>query len=704
MAIIGKIRERFGVLLAVIIGLALFGFLLSSALNDNFNVFRGGNTSVLARVDGEKIDPQDFFRKVDENEKRYAAFNNGKTPDEATRISLRDQTYAEAVNNVLLGKIYEDIGIMVSTDEMVQQCSGSKPHQVILQNFSDPKTGQYDPGAVARFKNTAYKENKNNEQLIWHFIEKFIYEDRLKNKFNTLIKKAVYIPKWQMEMEYANRMDKADFNYVSVPFSSIADSLVKPTDDELKAYISNHANQFQNEDETRKIEYVVFNMTASHEDSAKVISDLTTLAAQFRATSDDSSFVFKNSDDRIEGTYLPKEKINPAIADSVFAKGAKRVYGPYIDGSTMKIAKVIGIKVMPDSVKARHILIKVPQGQDTSMANRKMDSLWKMVKKGADFGMLALQNSEDEGSKIKMGDLGYFAQGMMVPEFNDACFNGKKGDIVKVVTTFGIHLIQITDQKGMKPAARLFYVSKSLKPSKATEKEIYSRANLFAGNNNTAALFDTAAAKANLQKRIGYPIRQNDNTIPGFSTMRDLVKWIYSAKIGEVSSTFSADDKLVVAKLTEINEKGLASLESVRPRVEAEVRNEKKAEKILKDIAAKTAGKTSLVEIGAAIGDTIHKVPSASFASPFIPMAGMEPAVIGTVFSGKYTAAPSKAIKGNNGIFFVQSTAITPAPATTDFSTQIGGIKMQYISNVEQGFIEALKKQVKIKDYRSDFY
>jgi len=702
MAIIGKIREKFGVLLAVIIGLALFGFLLSSALNDNFNVFKGNNT-VLARVDGEKIDAQDFFNKVNENTARYQAFNNGKSPDEATRLSLRDQTWAEVVNNSILEKKYSASGIVVTTEEMVQQCSGNNPHQVIRQNFSDPKTGQYDPASVSRFKNTSYKENKNNEQQVWHFIEKYVYEDRIKNKYNSLIKKAVYVPKWQAAMEHESRMTKASFEFVSVPFTSVSDSAVKPTDEELNTYIKSHSAQFQNEDEARKIEYVVFDLAASREDSAKVKRDLSALLVAFHESKNDSSFVFQNSDESLNAPFTTKERVNPAIADSIFSRPARTVFGPYIEGSFMKIAKMVSIKNMPDSVRARHILINVPNGQDTMAANRKIDSLWSLIKKGADFGFTALQYSQD-GSKEKLGDLGFFAQGQMVPEFNDACFNGKKGDIVKVKTQFGVHLIQITDQKGVKPSAKIYYVAKSLKPSKATEKEIYARANMFAGNNNTAAKFDTAVIQGRLNKRIGNPIRMNDNSIPGFASLRDLVKWTFKAKIGDVSGTYSSDDKLVVAKLAEINEAGLAKLEAVRPRVEAEVRNEKKAAKIMADLTAKTAGKNSLAEIGAAIGDTIHKVPEASFASPFIPMAGFEPAVIGHVFSGKYTTGVSKAIKGNNAIFFVHTVQVTPAPATPDYTSEQTSIKMQYTGNIEQSFMEALKKQIKIKDYRSDFY
>ncbi len=700
MAIIGKIRERLGVLLAVIIGLALFGFLLTSALNDNLNLL-GSRSTVIAKIDGNKIEANDYFAKVDEYLTVYSLFNNGRTADEATSQSFREQVWNDMINNALMELKYRKYGIAITNEEMVDQCMGPNPHPVIRQYFGNQETGQFDPNTIIEWKKKAYKENPE-EQVKWKFLEDMIRKDRLKTKLLTIYRKSVYVPKWQKELEYHQRNDKADVNYVMVPYQTISDDKVKPTDEELNKYLSEHAANYQNIDETRKLEYVVFDMKASKEDSDRVRKQFVTLLPLFRSSTNDSAFVYANSEEPLNVGFVKRENMNMLIADSAFGKSVKSVFGPYIDNGMMKIAKIYATKNVADSVRARHILIAA-QG-DTSAANRRIDSIMKAVKGGADFAAMAMKYSMDQGSKVKGGDLGYFTEGKMVPEFNDACFEGSTGSLVKVRTQYGVHLIQVTDQKGGKPAVKLFVVSKSLKPSQSTEKAVYAMANQFAASNNTAALFDTAAIKMNLMKRVAEPIRENDRSIPGFASARDVVKWSYQAEVGNVSGTYRLDDKLIVAKLVSINKEGTASLDQVRNEITQEVIREKKAAMIIKDIQSKIAGKTDLASIGQAIGDTIHRAMDANIYNPFIPGFGPEFAMMGTAFSGKYTSKVSAPIKGTQAVFIIQTGALKVAPATTDYNMIDVSVKMQATSNLEQQLPAALKRQFTVTDNRSNFF
>lgn len=700
MAIIGKIRERLGVLLAVIIGLALFGFLLTSALNDNLNLL-GSRSTVIAKIDGNKIEANDYFAKVDEYLTVYSLFNNGRTADEATAQSFREQVWTDMINNALLELKYRKYGIAITNEEMVDQCMGPNPHPVIRQYFGNQQTGQFDPNTIIEWKKKAYKENPE-EQVKWKFLEDMIRKDRLKTKLLTIYRKSVYVPKWQKELEYHQRNDKADVNYVMVPYQSISDDKVKPTDEELNKYLSEHSANYQNIDETRKLEYVVFDMKASKEDSDRVRKQFTSLLPMFRSSTNDSAFVYANSEEPLNTGFVKRENMNLLIADSAFGKPVKSVFGPYIDNGMMKIAKIYAAKNVPDSVRARHILITA-QG-DTSAANRRIDSIMKAIKGGADFAAMAMKYSTDPGSKVKGGDLGYFTEGKMVPEFNDACFGGSTGSLVKVRTQYGVHLIQVTDQKGGKPAVKLFVVAKSLKPSQSTEKAVYAMANQFAATNSTAALFDTAATKMNLMKRVAEPIRENDRSIPGFPSARDVVKWAYQAEIGNISGTYRLDDKLIVAKLVSINKIGTASLDQVRSEITQEVIREKKAAMIIKDMQSKIAGKADLASIAQAIGDTIHHAMDANIYNPFIPGFGPEFAMMGTALSGKYASKPSAPIKGTQAVFIVQTGALKAAPATTDYSSIDISVKMQATSNLEQLLPAALKRQFTVTDNRSKFF
>ena len=108
----------------------------------------------------------------------------------------------------------------------------------------------------------------------------------------------------------------------------------------------------------------------------------------------------------------------------------------------------------PEQIKASHILIQAKADDATAVeaAKVKAEGLLKQIST-ADFAKLAAANSDDPGSKTKNGDLGYFSRGRMVPEFEAAAFNLKKGEVSGLVkSAFGFHIIKVTD---IKPAEKL---------------------------------------------------------------------------------------------------------------------------------------------------------------------------------------------------------------------------------------------------------
>jgi peptidyl-prolyl cis-trans isomerase C len=105
----------------------------------------------------------------------------------------------------------------------------------------------------------------------------------------------------------------------------------------------------------------------------------------------------------------------------------------------------------PESVKARHILLKVPEGADEKAwkeAESKAKDIKKKLENGEDFAELAKKYSDDPGSKNKGGDLGFFTKGRMVPEFESAAFSLKPGEMSgPVKTDFGYHIIEVKEKK-----------------------------------------------------------------------------------------------------------------------------------------------------------------------------------------------------------------------------------------------------------------
>lgn len=702
MAIIGHIRERMGIFVVVIISLAIVSFLLMDALNSQTSSLFRRDTSVV-QVNGHSIDIKEFTNLEESNRQRFTLLGQGKL-DEQQSQNIREQTYNELVQKAIMDKKYEDLDIKVTDEEMVDLFNGKNAHSAVKQQFVNKETGQFDPLMVTNYVKSLDRDKTGESRQRFTYFTEYIKQDRYQKKFNTLIKKAIYIPKWMAEMDYADKNTKVAINYVTVPYAKIADSTIKVTDAELKEYIEKHKAKYQQE-ESRKIEYVTFDLTPSDVDRSALQNEMMNIKAGFINSKNDSDYVATYSEENINGAYQSKAKVTSMMKDSIFSSGPGKVIGPFLEGDAYKLIKVAGFKSLPDSVRARHILIKVDANADTSKANRKIDSLWAQAKKGTDFGMLALINSQDDGSKVKMGDLGFFAQGMMVPEFNDACFNGKKGDIVKVRTQFGVHLIQITDQKGISSAAKFYTISKKLLPSSTTQKMVYSKANEFVSKNTNKEQFDKAITDGGLNKRVADNIKRSDNQINGLGNCRELVRWVYEAKKGVPSDAKLIDNKYVIAVVTDTKEAGLASVDNVRTDVEMEVRKEKKAQMLIDETAKKIGSANDIAAIAQALGDTVSKASQLTIGSPFIPASGYEPTVIGTACAAKPNTL-LKGVKGERGIYYMTVMGVENAPALTPETLKQGKMQLQnqFASGVDYSYFEALKKQSNLKDNRSSFF
>jgi peptidyl-prolyl cis-trans isomerase D len=105
---------------------------------------------------------------------------------------------------------------------------------------------------------------------------------------------------------------------------------------------------------------------------------------------------------------------------------------------------------VPEQATSRHILISVPNGADAktdAAAKAKAQDVLKQLQNGGKWDELAKKYSDDPGSKDKGGELGPAKRGMMVPEFDNAIFTQKIGDIAIVKSQFGYHIVQVESRQ-----------------------------------------------------------------------------------------------------------------------------------------------------------------------------------------------------------------------------------------------------------------
>ena len=664
MAVIGSIRKRVGLLIGFI-GVSLLAFILGDIFSSGTGIL-GGNNDVMGKVDGEKIHYSEFEKRVEMLTENYRINTQSENVDQNTQDMLREQAWGMFVNENTLGEEYKKLGISVSSAELYDMCTGPNPHAQVKQAFSDPNTGQFDAAGVVKFlKNLPNAEEKTQRQ--WRQFEDAIREERIASKYKDLIKSGLFATTTEAKEAYTEGQRSASISYIKLDYNTIPDSTVKIEESNLKAYHSANAAKYKQTESIRKIEYVSFDIIPSAEDREEVTLWINKKAEEFAQSTNDINFVNQFSDQAFDSTYHAKGTLPAIIDTALFNAPVGKMVGPYQDGDSYKVSRLTADRFIPDSVKARHILINIENG-DSAKARNTADSLKSAIKRGAKFADLAIAFSKDAGSGAKGGDLGWFKAGAMVQPFNDACFEGKKGDMPIVTSQFGIHLIEIQDKGVPSKQIQVATLERKVEASQKTYDFIYGKANQFASTNTTALLFDSACIRDGLNKRIADNIRETDKNIPGLESPRELVRWVYQAKKNDVSKAFSLGEKYVVAKLVDIKDKGTLPLESVREQVTAEVRKEKKAAILAEKVNA--SGATTLAALAQKLNVSSTDADAVNFQNPYIQGLGNENKAVGTIF-GMKAGTMSKAIQGESGVIVLFVKSFTEPAVITDYSTNV---------------------------------
>lgn len=413
--------------------------------------------------------------------------------------------------------------------------------------------------------------------------------------------------------------------------------------------------------------------------------------------------------------YFKKADLAAAVADTVFKLPIGTVYGPYVDGVDFKALKVLDKKVIPDSVKSRHILLQAKTADEATKASAKIDSIKTLIESGKEsFDSLAMKISQD-GSATKGGDLGWSALGRMVKPFNDVLFyKAEPGKLYKVVTQFGVHLVEVTDRKFIKneQGVKVAYLIEPIVPSEETQAAVYDDALEFSGQNRTIDAMKAAVEKnpeLSVESATGLTANSYQfSTLGGGGTGRDIIRWAFAkdTKVNSVAQEVYIFDEptlfynahYVVPGLRTIIKPGSGSVADVKDNFAAQVTAKKKAEILASKITSpdlNAAAQQFDVKI-----DTFNNI---NFNMSYLQDLGNEAGLIGKVTSMKEgeSAGP---IKGINGVYVVQVIHRTEASISTDINT----FKMQLTGTARQAIdsrlMEAVKGTAKIKDNRYNFY
>jgi peptidyl-prolyl cis-trans isomerase D len=701
MSVITKIRDRAGLMVALI-GLAIVSFLLMDVFSGN-GLFSGQQSNNVGEIDGDEVSLMFFDRRMNEAIENYKINTNQERLDDATIGMLRDQVWTELVREKLMGTAYTKLGMAVSAEELFDMVQGTNINASVRQAFTNPQTGEFDRNQVVQFIRNLDQQPEDMQRR-WVNFEKFIRSDRENQKYNTLISKGLYVPGFFAGRYYEHTNLQANGRFVLLDYALIADSSIQVSDGDLKAWYGQHKHEFESKEETRAVDYIVFDVRPSEDDDARALRIMNDLRVEFEATTNDSLFVALNSDLPFDDNFVAEAAIISDVQRGLFERNLQNsVSSVYREGEFYKITKMIVRTTRPDSVRARHILLQAAEGEPEEALRSRADSLMEVAKKG-DFAAIAKANSADPGSAEKGGDLGFFAEGAMVKPFNDACFGGKKGDYVVVRSDFGMHIINITDQKGRMEVAKFATIANKIEPSTDTYRDVYAQAAKFLSKTKDAAAFETNLEEQGLVKRSAEVVRTGDRSLGGMNNSREMVRWAYRSKAGDVSSVFEMEDKYVVAALVKVAPKGTRPLEDVKTEVESKVRRERKAAQlIVRANEAIAQANNDLEAVARKAEGMVQQFYGATFQANFLSSIGREPVVNGVLF-GLKAGSMSAPLKGERGVYVLVVDDFTALPENPDLEPGRQAVKNQLAARVANEVFNAKKEKANIEDNRHLFY
>jgi peptidyl-prolyl cis-trans isomerase D len=695
MSVLETIRKR-AKLLVIIIGASLVTFVLEDALTSG-RFFFGGNDNTIAIVNGKKIDYTKFRVDADnaiEKEKASLGVESLRDSDVTAAVQT---TFKNMIFGMVLGPEYKKLGINVPDSELTDLMLGSHPAPDIYRLFSDgkghiskqfmdPRTGGLNMANVIRY----VKQMNEQDQARWEMIEDKVKNDEMQAKYFYLLMNAVFIPDAVAKMDNEDATKTYKISYVLKRYADIPDNGITVSDQDITDYYNKHLYEYNQTDESRRVDYVTFNINPTDTDMMNIHRDVDSMYSQFKQLkpNEDSGFIVATDAQTFDYQYHKAGEL-PVLIDSVMTHcEVGTMYGPYMDDNKYKIAKLLDISDLPDSSRYSQIFIPAPNG-DFDKIKPFADSI-KAISKVDNFADLAKANSKDPESAEKGGDEGWVTRGKELtsnPDLEHQIFFGGVGNVIELKLQQGYLILCVTAQTPRIKSYKVGIAMKNIEPSQATQQKVYAQASDFEGKNHTSDAFEKAAGQMN--RRV-VDIGENETSLAGIQSAKEIIRWAYDHKEGDVSDVENTgDNKYVIAHIMQVTKMGTIPLAQVKDEIKLKVAVDKKAEKIMADMKSALAG--GLSSVAQKVGSSIDTASGLTFNSDDIPSVGKEDAVLGTM-SALNEGAVSQPIQGELGVFVIKVESTYYTNKTDYRFTQIQEMKAMRNQAPNEAYNALVKK------------
>ena len=688
MAVLQKIRVKFGLAISIIIALALLSFIidpstLETALNSMSAKYDVG------QIAGKRVSYTDFQENVDKFTTIHQIASGSSVQNEETQKQIRNAAWQDFVDRYMFLKNAKNAGIRVGEDEMVDLTTGNNISPVLSQNraFFD-ETGAYSPDALREFVQNASSDSRL--KTFWSYLQNSVMVQKYYDKYDALFAGSSIQPKLFADMAVEEANTTASVEYVMIPFD-YADSTVTVTNGEIKRYYDAHKKDYKQK-AGRDIEYVVYEVVPSEADIARSSDEIDALLPEFAATTNMKAFLLRNSDRSYSEYWYKKDELannlSSDIAEFVFS-GNQGISPVYKSGNLFRAVKTIATANVPDSVYVKHILL---QGAD---AKHVADSLCGVVAKGGNFASLATLYSADQNSADggEMGNLGWFTQNYTIPGF-EGCVTAELNKPFVLNTQYGSHVVVVT--KRTKPVAKkqVAILEKTALASKETFNDFYAKANRFATlAAGTLEGYRKAVDSTGVYSHPMNNVTEATSNYGAISQAKEITRWVYDNKPGKASNIITVNNNyFFIVAVKAAREEGYTPVSDVAANINEVLKLEKLQAKSVKDVAAKVEGMTDLQQIADALKSSVQTREDVAFGSTSAP--AVEPALLGAIakapegqlcgpVAGRACTYMFKVTKRETGSFYTAEDAATMEQNKARYTTQMIVPTMMEYDNVK---------------------
>ena len=676
MAVLEKIRVRFGLAISIIIALALLSFIIDPGTLQS--AMQGMSSKYdVGKIAGRAVRYTDYQEEVE----RFTTINEVTTGSSAhseqQQKQIRDAAWQSFIDKFLFVKNAKDAGITVGNAELVDLTTGSNPSPMIAQMFGGPDG--YDPQVLVDFvQNQVPGDESGRLQTFWNYIQTSVSTQQYYAKYGALFTASAYLNALEKADLVAKNNATANVDYIAVSYPYQDDSTVVVKKSEIKKFYKDHKN-FYEQKANRDIEYVVFEVIPSAEDIAAANEKVSAVYDEFGATTNMKAFLLRNSDRQLSNYWYKAgelNSINSEVNNYVFNTRSSAPSPIYSDAdNTFYTVRVLDTANLPDSVYVKHILLQGSEAKATA------EEVLAKLRKGEKFSALAAEYSTDKGSMAdgELGNIGWMTQTYMIPGF-EGVITAKLNDPYIVNTQYGTHVIVVTKRTRPIVKKQVAILEKAAIASKETFSKYYAQANRFASI--AGKTYDGYKAAVDSMAIYSHPMNVNEgtSTYGSIDQAKEVTRWVFDAKKGNASNIITVNNNyFFVAAVKEIHKEGVKPLEEVAAGIRQRLYFDKMRDVKTAQVAEKVKGLETLEEMAEALGQTITNEPALSLSTTGRAndpaLAGAAGAAVeGEVYGPIAGGIASYIVRVNSreaGSFFTEEDATMQAAQKAQYTTQM---------------------------------